>query len=60
MKILLAIVRLLVKISPYHFLIASVKELGWGVSVETDREMVEGLVIGTDEYIDRHIPKDDE
>lgn len=51
------IVKFLVKIAPLHFLIASIGEMGWGVAIEDDREMVEGLVIGTDDYIDRHIPE---
>ena len=51
------VLRLLVKISPWHFLIASVGEIGWGISIEEDKEIVEGLVIGTDDYIDRHIPE---
>ena len=51
------IVKLLVMIAPWCFLVASIKELGWGISIE-DNEIVEGLVIGTDEYIDRHIPEE--
>ena len=49
------IIRLLVKISPMYFLISAVREMGWGVSIEGDRELVEGLTIGTDDYIDRHV-----
>jgi len=49
------IVKLLVKIAPWHFLIASIRKIGWGISVETDGEVVDGLVIGTDDYINRHI-----
>jgi len=49
------LVKLLVKIHPLCFLIASVHEMGWGVAVEKDRDICEGLVIGTDDYIDRHI-----
>lgn len=50
------LVKLLVKIAPLYFLIASVSEMGWNIAVE-DSEMVEGLTIGTNDYIDRHIPK---
>ena len=57
MKILMGLVTLLVRVAPLHFLIASIGEIGWSVSVEKDGEMVEGLTIGTDEYIDRHTPK---
>ena len=53
------IVKLLVKIAPWYFLIASIKEIGWGISMENNGEMVEGLTIGTDDYIDRHVPKED-
>ena len=52
------VMHLLVRISPLHFLIASLSEMGWDVAIEKDKEIVEGLVIGTEEYIDRHIPKD--
>ena len=53
------IIKLLVKLAPWYFLIASIGEMGWGVSVEgKGDETVEGLVIGTDDYIDRHIPKE--
>ena len=52
------IVKLLVRIAPMHFLIASIEAMGWGISVETDKEMVEGLVIGDDDFIERHIPKE--
>jgi len=52
------IIGLLVKIAPMHFLIASIKEIGWGISVEDNRGIVEGLVIGTDDYIDRHVPEE--
>ena len=51
------LIKQLVKISPFEFLIASVAEIGWSVSVEVC-ENVEGLVIGTEEYIDRHIPEE--
>ena len=57
--ILRALVKLLVKISPIHFLIASVGEMGWDVAIENDREIVEGLTIGTEEYIDRHTVDDE-
>jgi len=49
------LVKFLVKVAPWEFLIASIKEIGWGISIETDSEVVDGLTIGTDDYIDRHI-----
>lgn len=52
------IIKLLVKIAPWSFLIASIKEIGWSIAIETDKEIVEGLTIGTDDYIDRHIPEE--
>ncbi len=52
------IIKILVKLAPFQFLIASVAEIGWGISVEDKDEMVQGLVIGTDDYIDRHIPEE--
>ncbi|MCK5019554.1 MAG: hypothetical protein KAS32_21015 [Candidatus Peribacteraceae bacterium] len=54
------VVRLLVKINPLYFLIASVGEMGWGISVEENDELVEGLVIGIDAYLDRHIPEEED
>jgi len=52
------IIKLLVKIAPWQFLIASIREIGWGISVEDNDEMVTGLVIGTDDFIDSHIPEE--
>ena len=54
------LVRLLVKIAPWHFLIASIREIGWGISVEKgeEDEIVQGLIMGTDDYIDRHTPEE--
>ena len=51
------IIKFLVKLAPWHFLIASIKVIGWDVAVE-DEEIVQGLVIGTADYIDRHIPEE--
>ncbi len=48
------LIGLIVRLAPMHFLIASVSAMGWGISLETDFDLVEGLVIGTDDYIDRH------
>ncbi len=48
------LIQLIVRLAPMHFLIASVSAMGWGISFETDFDLVEGLVIGTDDYIDRH------
>ena len=54
------IVRLLVKIAPWSFLLAAIREIGWDIAVKDDEEIVQGLVIGTEEYIDRHIPEETE
>ncbi len=54
MRALLKVVSLIVRLAPLPFLLAAVKELGWGVVVEDTDEMVEGLVIGTQDYIGRH------
>jgi len=51
------IIKLLVKIAPLQFLIASIAEIGWDVAIE-ERDIVEGLVAGTDDYINRHIPEE--
>ena len=40
--------------NPLLFLIIAVREMGWDIAVEK-RDDVEGLVIGTEDYIDRHI-----
>ena len=50
----------LVKLSPWHFLIASVAAVGWGVSVDEDSEVVQGLIIGTEEYIEKQLGGGDE
>ena len=49
------LIRLLVKIAPWDFLVASISEIGWDVAIETDTKIVEGLTIGTSEYMDRHL-----
>lgn len=43
------IVKLLVWISPWDFLVTSITEMGWEISVKKGR--VQGLVIGTEEYV---------
>ena len=48
------LIKLLVKITPLHFLLASIKEIGWSVVLKEDGEFVDGLVIGTKDYIERH------
>ena len=53
MKIALMLVGLLVKLNPLYFLLASIKAMGWSVVVEKDNAMVEGLIIGKQNYIDR-------
>ncbi len=56
---LLWLVRFLVKIHPMHFMVASITEMGWGISVEDEEDdTVQGLVIGTEGFIDRHIPEE--
>lgn len=56
MKVVLFMVYLLVKIAPWCFLIASIRAIGWGIAIEKDRDEVEGLTIGTGDYMGRHIP----
>ena len=50
------ILRRLVRISPLHFLVSATAEMGWQIAVENgdSEEMVQGLVVGTDDFIDRH------
>ena len=52
------LIRFIVWFAPMHFLIAAVAAMGWGISLESDFDLVEGLVIGTDDYIDRHTGKE--
>jgi hypothetical protein len=54
------IIKLLVKISTFDFLIAAIQQLGWDVAVpkETDddeNELINGLIIGRTEYVERII-----
>ena len=51
------IIKLLVKICPLHFLIASVAEMGWDVCMKntTDGDIVEGLVVGESQFINRYL-----
>lgn len=53
MKVL---VKLLIRFAPLYFLIASVKYVGWSVYVDNMEgdEIVEGMIIGTSEFIDRY------
>ena len=48
------IIKFLVKIAPWYFLIASIERIGWGIVVEDTDEIVRGLVIGTDDYLESH------
>jgi hypothetical protein len=52
MKIILFMIKYVVRIAPMYFLLASVRAMKWGVIVEGD-ETVEGLIVGTQEFIDR-------
>lgn len=54
------IIKWLVKLSPLYFLIAAVNELGWSISVYTDTETVDGLIIGTEDFIEKHSADDGE
>lgn len=51
---------LLVRLSPLYFLITAVNEIGWSIVVDTDSETVEGLIIGTDTFIEKHTADDGE
>ncbi len=48
------LVKRLVSIDPHVFLLAAVRDLGWGVMLDEKDEIVQGLVIGTDEWIEAH------
>lgn len=37
--------------SPYFTIVACATQLGWGFAIESDAETLQGLVIGTPEYI---------
>ncbi len=50
------LIGLIVRLAPMHFLIAAASAMGWGIAVETSKELVEGLTMGNDKYIDRHTP----
>lgn len=47
--------------SPLFILAAAALEMGWQISIEKgkDDSFVEGLVLGTPEYLDRTLPKDE-
>lgn len=45
------IVRFLVRLYPWRFLIASIKEIGWDVSLSSKEKFIQGMVIGTRDYI---------
>lgn len=53
MKIRLWFIYRLVRLAPIEFILASVKALRWNVQVEDTDEYVEGLVIGTQGFLDR-------
>ena len=53
-------IKLLTKLAPWHFLIASIAEIGWGLIARNDNgedDLVDGLIIGTDEFINKHLDK---
>jgi hypothetical protein len=49
------IIKLLVRIAPFDFLVASVLEMGWDIAVPKGEggDAVPGLVVGNDEYIEK-------
>ena len=51
------LIKLIVKLSPLDILLASVAEMGWGVSIcdkQNDDDLIQGLVVGTHEFMDEH------
>ena len=51
----LSIIKLLVRISTFDFLIAAIQELGWDIAIPegNDEDFVTGLVAGNTEYVEK-------
>lgn len=43
-------------VSPLFIIVAAAMDNGWAISFETNFEHIRGIVVGTDEFIDKHIP----
>ena len=39
-------------VSPYFIIVAAAMDLGWGIAVEENHNVVRGLTVGTPDYID--------
>lgn len=53
------VVTLCKEITPYLVIVYAAKYLGWGVAIEKTKnktDAVEGMVVGTDRFIDKHTP----
>lgn len=45
------------EVHPIIIISMAVMELGWSFIVENDQEHIEGLIVGTQEYVDRQFEK---
>lgn len=54
------IIKFIVSFAPLHFLVAAVTCLGWDVALKNtdDNEVLEGLIVGTEEFIKGYIGDD--
>lgn len=39
-------------VSPYFIIVAAAMDLGWGIAVEENHDVVRGLTVGTPDYMD--------
>lgn len=45
--------------APMRMIAACAMDLGWGLAIDSKRKNMDGIAIGTDEYLDRIFGKDD-
>lgn len=50
------------QISPYFILVAAALDLGWGIAIEKGdkKDIVRGMVVGTDDYMNHIFKKEDD
>lgn len=51
-RLLAKLVRRIVRLAPEVFFVACMREIGWSIAVEEGKEMVEGMIIGNDKYLE--------
>ncbi len=54
MKFKTKLIKLLVRLAPLEFLVASIAFMEWTIAFNEDKGLVDGLIIGSDKFVDKY------